>query len=228
MAIFRKLVFTALCAGLLAGVFAAAAHQIATVPVILAAESYEQPAAAAHEPGAAWQPESRAERAAYALLADVLTGIGFGLLLAAGLSMRGGETTWRQGLSWGLAGFAAFTLAPGLGLPPQLPGAETAPLLARQLWWLGTAAATAGGLGLFAFTKHARWAVLATVLIVLPHLYGAPQPLEPRMAAPAAVVHHFVVAVTVVNFLFWIVLGALTGCFYEWLEMRAGVPARVR
>ena len=29
--------------------------------------------------------------------------------------------SWRQGLFWGFAGFAVFTLAPGLGLPPELP-----------------------------------------------------------------------------------------------------------
>ena len=33
--------------------------------------------------------------------------------------LSGGITDWRQGLFWGLAGFAVFTLAPGLGLPPS-------------------------------------------------------------------------------------------------------------
>jgi adenosylcobinamide kinase/adenosylcobinamide-phosphate guanylyltransferase len=47
---------------------------------------------------------------------------------------------------WGLAGFAVFTLAPGLGLPPELPAMPAADLLARQVWWIGTAAATAIGL----------------------------------------------------------------------------------
>src|SRR5216683_7956793 len=143
MAVFRRLVLVALCAGLLSGIFATAAHQIGTVPVILKAEMYEKAAQLAsvhaHEHSAMWEPENGAERTAYTLIADILTGIGFALLLAAGLTLRGGEVTWRDGLSWGLAGFAAFTIAPGLGLPPQVPGSETASLFERQVWWLATA-----------------------------------------------------------------------------------------
>jgi len=45
MAVFRRLVFAALCAGLLSGVFATVAHQIATVPLILEAETYEKSSA---------------------------------------------------------------------------------------------------------------------------------------------------------------------------------------
>jgi cobalt transporter subunit CbtA len=123
MATFRRLVFAALCAGLLSGVFAAVAHQLATVPLILEAETYEKSASrtsgAAHEHSSAWEPENGAERMAYTLLADILTGFGFALLLGAGLTLSGGEVGWRQGLLWGLAGFATFTVAPSLGLPPQ-------------------------------------------------------------------------------------------------------------
>src|SRR5271155_4146572 len=195
MTTFRRLVWVALCAGLLSGLFATAAHRIGTVPVILQAEVYEkaaerlpaqaheQSASATHEHAAAWEPENGFERTAYTLLADLLTGIGFALLLAAGLALRGGEVGWRDGLFWGLAGFATITLAPGLGLPPELPGTASAPLLDRQLWWLATAGATGSGLALLAFTRRAHWAILAAILIVLPHLYGAPQLAQPP--APA-------------------------------------------
>ena len=44
MAVLRRLMLVALCAGLLSGIFATAAHQIATVPVILKAETYEKAA----------------------------------------------------------------------------------------------------------------------------------------------------------------------------------------
>jgi hypothetical protein len=92
---------------LLSGIFAAVAHQIGTVPVILKAEEYEK--AAEHPAGTeahdhtavAWEPENGAERTVYTLLADILAGIGFALLLASGLTLRGGEVTWRQGLFWG-------------------------------------------------------------------------------------------------------------------------------
>jgi cobalt transporter subunit CbtA len=230
MAVLRRLVFAALCAGLLSGIFATGAHQIATVPVILKAEAYEKAperaSAEAHQHAAAWEPENGAERTAYTLLADVLTGIGFALLLAAALTLHGGEVTWRKGLFWGLAGFATFSIAPGLGLPPEVPGTEAAPLLERQLWWLATAVSTGSALALLAFTRRAPWAILAAILIVLPHLYGAPQPTEHGAATPETLARQFVVAVTVVSFLFWLILGALTGFFYGRFQPRISSRAR--
>jgi cobalt transporter subunit CbtA len=233
MAVFRRLVLVALCAGLLSGIFATAAHQLSTVPVILKAEMYEkaaehQPASVhAHEHSAIWEPENGAERTAYTLIADVLTGIGFALLLAAGLTLRGGEVTWREGLFWGLGGFAAFTIAPGLGLPPQVPGSETAPLFERQIWWLVTAVSTGGALALFSFTRRAPWAILAAILIVLPHLYGAPQAMDHSAGAPESLARQFVVAVTTVSFLFWLILGASTGYFFRRFHPRIDPGARV-
>ena len=228
MTAFRQLFFAALCAGLLAGVFATIVHQIGTVPIILKAEVYEEAAqhaaAPAHshadpakkEPAAeAWSPADGVERTAYTLLADLLTGTAFALLLVAGLAVRGREIGWREGLFWGMAGFAAFTVAPGLGLPPEIPGSEAAPLLSRQLWWLATAAATAGGLALLAFARRPMLLLLAVILIVAPHLVGAPQPAEHASAAPASLARQFVVAATVTSFLFWLVLGAASGYFYR-------------
>jgi cobalt transporter subunit CbtA len=219
MAALRQIVLAALCAGILSGAFATAAHQVGTVPVILNAEAYEKAATHSslnrHEDAAStWQPEKGMERTAYTFLADVLTGIGFALLLAAGLTLRGGEITWRDGLFWGLAGFAAFTLAPSLGLPPQVPGTDAAPLVERQLWWVATAVSTASALALFSFTKRAPWAILAAVLIVLPHLYGAPQPTTHGSGPLEGLARHFAVTVTIISFLFWAILGASTGYFY--------------
>jgi len=234
MGVFRRLLLAALCAGLVAGVVAALAHQFGTVPLILQAETYEKPATPAAQAGhahgqavrAEWEPENGVERIGYTLVADLLTGIGFALLLAAGLALRGGEADWHHGLFWGLAGFAAFTLAPGIGLPPELPGSEAGPLLARQLWWVTTAAATAGGLALLVFTRSPVYAVLAAALIVLPHFYGAPQAGEHAGAhagtAPEALARQFVVAATLVSFLFWCALGAATGYFYRRFQPQPG------
>jgi cobalt transporter subunit CbtA len=221
----RRLVFSAVCAGLLTGLLVTIAHQIGTVPVILKAEVYEQAAdAAAHGPqGAthdhheahAWQPRDGVERISFTVLADVLTAIGYGLLLTAAFALLGRDVTWRAGLWWGLAGFATFTLAPGLGLPPEVPGTAAAPLLDRPLWWVATALATGGGLALLAFGKRWVWPVLAIVLIALPHLWGAPQPPEAGSVAPAALGRQFVIEVTVVSFLSWAILGSSTAYFYR-------------
>ena len=220
MAVFRRLLLAALCAGLVSGVLATVAHQLGTVPLILQAETYEHPAPLAgqaghaHAAAAEWEPENGFERAAYTLAADLLTGIGFALLLAAGLALRGGDAGWHDGLFWGLAGFAAFTLAPGIGLPPELPGSGAGPLLARQVWWMATAAATAGGLALLAFTRAPGYAILAAALIVLPHVFGAPQ-ASVHGTAPEALARQFAIVATLVSFLFWCALGAATGYFYR-------------
>ncbi|TIO65149.1 MAG: cobalt transporter, partial [Mesorhizobium sp.] len=123
----------------------------------------------------------------------------------------GGIGSWRQGVFWGLAGFAVFTLAPGLGLPPELPAMPAAELLPRQIWWISTVAATAVGLGLIAFRKSLPLAILAVVLIVAPHVVGAPQPVSFETAIPEGLHHQFVVAVTLTDLVFWLVLGAAVG-----------------
>ena len=68
--------------------------------------------------------------------------------------------------AWGLAGFAAFTLAPNLGLPPELPAMPAADLLARQAWWIGTVVATAAGLALIVFGRSPWFAVLGIALLL--------------------------------------------------------------
>jgi cobalt transporter subunit CbtA len=220
MATFRRLFYVALCAGLIAGAVAAIAHHIGTVPLIRAAENFERAAqhgTASHEHGAAqaWEPEDGIERTAYTLVADLLAAIGFALLLAAGLMLADGAGGWRAGLWWGLAGFAALTVAPALGLPPELPGTEAAPLAARQLWWLATAAATGGGLALLAFTRRPLSAVVAVILLALPHLYGAPQPIEHHAEAPAALAQRFATMAMLASLLFWATLGSATGYFHR-------------
>ncbi len=238
MTLFRNIVFAAALAGLIAGLFVTIVHTVGTVPIILKAETYEKAAengaapatsadaaTAEHDHGAeTWQPTDGFERTAFTVLADVLTGIAFGLLLTAAYALRGRTMDWRQGLFWGLAGFATFTLAPGLGLPPEVPGTESAPLLARQIWWVATAAATAAGLALIFFTRNIALSVLGVGLIALPHIYGAPQPAEYKSLVPEGLAHSFVVAVVVTSFLFWLVLGSLTGVFYRWL---AGTSQRL-
>jgi cobalt transporter subunit CbtA len=216
MTIFRAIVFAAVLAGSIAGLFLAAAHALGTVPLILEAETYESAAAETHDHDAgAWAPGEGLERTAFTALADVLTGIAFALLLTASYAWRGGDIDWRGGLFWGLAGFAVFTVAPGLGLPPELPGTEAAALPERQLWWVATAAATAAGLALICLTRHPVLAALGAVVVALPHLYGAPQPAGHASLVPARLAHDFVVAAVVTSFLFWLLLGSLSAVLYR-------------
>ncbi len=214
----RRIVLVGALAGLVAGAFVTAAQWVGVVPLILQAETYEQAAAtgaeAAHAEHDPWVPTDGAERVLYTLLANLLTGVGFGLLLAAALSLKG-EGDWRRGLYWGVAGFVTFSLAPSLGLPPELPGAEAAPLVERQAWWIFAAFATGGGLALLLLLRRAWAAALGVGLLVLPHVLGAPQSEAHGGLAPAELARQFVVAVTVTNLLFWAVLGGAAGFFYR-------------
>ncbi|CCV07604.1 Cobalt transporter, subunit CbtA [Mesorhizobium metallidurans STM 2683] len=168
-------------------------------------------AAAPAEEDEGWAPADGFERYAFSVAANIVTGIGFALVLVAVSEFAGGIGNWRQGVFWGLAGFAAFTLAPGLGLPPELPAMPAADLTQRQIWWTATVVATAAGLGLLAFRKSLPLALLAVALIVAPHIVGAPQPDSFETAIPEGLHHQFVVAVTLTNLAFWLVLGAVVG-----------------
>lgn len=174
-----------------------------------AAPAPAEAAASAEDEG--WAPADGFERFAFNVVANIVTGIGFALILVAVSEFAGGIGNWRQGVFWGLAGFAVFTLAPGLGLPPELPAMPAAELLPRQIWWMSTVAATAIGLGLIAFRKSLPLAILAVVLIVAPHIVGAPQPDSFETAIPEGLHHQFVVAVTLTDLVFWLVLGAIVG-----------------
>ncbi|TGQ69477.1 cobalt transporter [Mesorhizobium sp. M00.F.Ca.ET.186.01.1.1] len=158
-----------------------------------------------------WAPADGLERFAFSVLANIVTGIGFALVLVAVSEFAGGIGNWRQGVFWGLAGFAVFTLAPGLGLPPELPAMPAADLMQRQVWWWATVLATSAGLSLIAFRKSLPLAILGVLLIVAPHIVGAPQPDSFETPIPEGLHHQFVVAVTVTNLVFWLVLGAIVG-----------------
>ena len=213
---FRRIVLTAVLAGLISGVFLWATHMIKTTPLILAAEVYEHATPGAHGSVTPAAAESVGfERAAFTLLADLVSAVGFAFLLTAAVSFKGSPIDWRHGILWGLSGYAAFFLAPSLGLPPELPGMKAAVLDARQIWWLATVAATVAGLGLTAFSPR-RWVqALGLGLIVLPHLIGAPHPEITPGGVPAELAAQFSINVLVVSGLFWIVLGGLTGYFYH-------------
>lgn len=244
MNIFRNVVVVAALAGLVAGLVMTALQFFYTVPLILQAETFEiaepshdhatpsatkaapaAPVAHTHEHEEAdWVPSDGAERTAFTALANVVTGIGFGLLLVVASEFAGGIAGWRQGLFWGFAGFAVFTLAPGLGLPPELPTMPAGDLVARQIWWIATVAATAVGLWLVAFGGSGVVALVGATLMVIPHIAGAPQPVSHESPIPPGIHHQFVVAVTVTNLVFWMLLGAAVGVIRTYFASGLGAP----
>ncbi len=148
-------------------------------PLIAAAEQFEA-TPARHDHGAAepiWSPEGRL-RPTLTVLFNIAAGLGFGLILNALTrlwTLRSGRPfTASDGILWGAAGFAAFSLAPAFGMPPELPGMASGELLDRQLWWLATGCCTAGGIAFLVYSPGI-WRSAGIALIVLPHLIGAPR-----------------------------------------------------
>lgn len=234
---FKKIASAAALAGLLAGLLLTGLQQMHVAPAILKAESFEKAAASGssaaeismqavaghehdhehddHDHGDEWAPENGVERTAFTALTNVSVAVGFALILGAVMFLRGGSIGWRTGLLWGAAGYLIFFVAPSVGLPPELPGTESAPLLERQQWWLLTAMATAVGMSLAAFVRNRVLKIIGIVLLVIPHLLGAPQPAVHGSAAPVELVQGFIYATAIANAVFWLALGALIGFFHK-------------
>ncbi|MFP5078125.1 CbtA family protein [Rhizobium sp. YIM 134829] len=234
-----RTLLVALVAGLIAGVFMTGAQHLRVVPLILEAEVYEQGAAHADHAGlrssgpglfAQLSPVSPAyahdaegahgeeggllfglNRFSGTLLANLVAGAGFSLLLMGIALVTGEGVTARNGLIWGAFGWLAVHLLPSLGLPPELPGFPAAELSDRQLWWIATVLFSAAGLGLLALRRETAARIGGLVLIALPHLWGAPQPTDLASPVPAVLGAEFAVAALATTLAFWLVLGLVHG-----------------
>jgi len=223
----KRIARTAGFSGLLAALLLTLLQSFWVAPLILQAETYESaaPAAEHHSHGEeasaghthseeAWSPEDGWQRILSTTGGNLVVAVGFALILAALYSLREpGRTS--TGALWGLAGFAVFCLAPTLGLPPELPGTAAADLGQRQSWWIGTAAATALGLALLVFARHGLLKALGAVLLVVPHVIGAPQPEVHESLAPQALETQFKIASWLTNAAFWVALGLLSAWLYR-------------
>jgi cobalt transporter subunit CbtA len=208
----RHIVGLALLAGLLAGMVTTVAQLLTTVPLVLEAEAYER--GAAHADGVAHRHGDTLARSIGTLASNVAAGVGFGLILGALLSNQR-STSLKQGLLLGGGAFVAVTLAPALGLPPELPGTASPALIDRQLWWIGTAVASAIGLALVVLGRGIWPRLAGVVLMTLPHLVGAPR-FEGvvQHGPPAALQVRFIAASLATTGLFWLVLGASLGWLF--------------
>jgi len=223
MQIFNKIFITALFAGVLAGLVLAGLQHFTVVPMILEAETFETSGAdegiTTHEEKEAWAPEDGTERTFYTATNSVIVGIGFGLLLTACYAIRK-NVKWQHGILWGLAGFAAFHLAPSFGLPPELPGDAAADLEQRQVWWALTVVLTAIGLWIIAFQPKSYLKLFGVALIALPHFFGAPQPEVHQGLAPDSLRTAFRITSLATNAVFWVVLGIISAYIYNRFENR--------
>lgn len=228
---FKRIAQTAGFTGLLAALLLTLLQSFWVAPLILEGEAYEEaPAAELHEHAegamaghvhdeAAWEPENGWQRVLSTAGGNLVVAVGFALMLAALYTLRTPSRA-REGVLWGLAGYAVFVLAPTLGLPPELPGTVAADLTQRQIWWVGTAASTAVGLALMVFAQHWLLKAVGAVILVVPHIVGAPQPAVHSALAPEALEAQFKIASLLTNAVFWIALGWISA----WLFRRSDAP----
>ena len=222
---FKSLMVSAAGAGLLTGVVAALLQFWFLVPVLGSAELYEAgtlthfgAGAAAGDAHAHAGVEGGPARYLGTLVATTAAYLGFALFLVAGFALaeKAGLTriTARNGLLWGLAGFAATQLFPALGLPPELPGSAAAAVAERQVWWIMTAVLSGAGLAVLAWVQGpARCA--GVVLIALPHLIAAPHPEAFAGVAPPEMAALFAARALGVGAIAWALLGGTAGWFWQ-------------
>jgi cobalt transporter subunit CbtA len=225
-----------LLAGILAGLLIAILQQVTTTPLILLAETYEKqeerapatpsvPGApkghdhAAHDHG--WKPADGLPRFFYTGITTIATAVGISFLLIAGMIFAGDPIDERRSLAWALAGFVASGLAPAAGLAPELPGSAAADLIARQIWWAGTAAATALALWAFLRMESPVARLGAFVLLLAPHVIGAPHPHAFESRVPAEVAAQFAALSLVVQGLLWVFAGIAVGLLWPRFAPRA-------
>ncbi len=230
---------SALFAGVVAGLLAALLHFAFVQKFILLGEEYES-GAAVHFAGVTPQTDdhgsdghshdaaadhdhsthdhgtapSNFTRNAWTVAFSMLVYVAYALILVAGFGLAriyGHVITAREGLLWGIAGFAAFQLSPAMGLAPELPGTMAADLGARQVWWWGTVLATAGALGLLAYGRGALAALAAVLLLAAPHVIGAPELDGFSGVAPPEVAAMFAARVLGVGLAVWALMGWVAG-----------------
>jgi cobalt transporter subunit CbtA len=240
-----RVLTVSILAGLLAGLIVAALQHVTTTPLILKAETYEAalalkaPTLAAFDgevklilahgsagdaPGhdhAEWKPQDGLQRTLFTGAVTIATAIGFAALLLAGMIAAGDTIDQRSALVWGACGFLALGLAPAMGLAPELPGAASAALEQRQLWWLWTAAATAIGLFLFLRFEQPWLKLVAIVLILLPHVVGAPHPAASESKVPAEVAAHFASLSLGIQAALWLATAFMVGVLWPRASRRS-------
>ena len=207
----------------MSGLVLTGAQSLFVLPIIAEAESYEQAidsgvSSAENAVSAHGDAAHSHTRLLWTAISNIGLGIGFGLLMTAVLSLRG-RVSWREGLLWGIGGYATFFFAPALGLPPELPGTTVTTLAPRQLWWLLAVTFTGIGLLLLILGSPGWVKVIGAALLPIPHLVGEPRPESYSGAMPEALTSVFLVHTAIVNAIFWLLLGAVSAlCLLRFLR----------
>lgn len=217
-----RVLVSAMFAGVVAGLIAALLQLMFVQPVLLHAELYESgelvhfgsAAVSAHPE----LPGFDALRDGMSILFSALVYTGYALMLIGLMSIaeqRGHEITPRNGMLWGLAGFIAFHFAPGLSLAPEVPGVASADLGLRQIWWFSTVISAGLAMWLLAFGKSRIAYGVAALLLLAPHVIGAPMPSTFTGPVPTEIGSLFAARAFGVGMVSWVILGTCAGYFWN-------------
>jgi cobalt transporter subunit CbtA len=229
---FRNIVFSAFGAGVVVCLAVTTLQGFTTQPLIVTAEAYEDrgpahgdgfgaPAAAQGEDQDHWSPDTGLERTLLTALANFVFGTAISLMLLGCMVLSGRPVNAELGLLWGVGGFVAVSLLPALGLPPDLPGTPAGEHIDRQIWWIGTAAASSLGIMAIAFRPGLPLTVVGIALLVAPHIIGAPAPPSLEVPYPGALAGEFAIASLIVSAVLWCLSGGAGG----WLHARFSAAA---
>ena len=220
---FTRILTSALFAGAAAGLITALLQLYFVQPVLLHAELYEggdlihfgseSTVSAFPE-----LPGFDAVRDGLSIVFTMLIYSGYAFIVLALMSQaedRGATINGRTGLLWGLAGFVAVHFAPGFSLAPDVPGVAAADVTARQIWWFATVIAAAIAMWLIAFGNGSvAWAG-AAILLLAPHVVGAPEPSVFTGPVPTEIGALFAARAFGVGMAAWVLLGCFAGFFWS-------------
>lgn len=231
---FSRILTSALFAGAAAGLIVALLQFVFVQPVLLHAELYESgelvhfgaEAASAHPdlPGIF----SDLTRDGLSVVFTMFTYTGYALVLVALMSLaeaQGHPVDGRTGVLWGLAGFVVFHFAPGFSLAPEVPGVAAADVFERQIWWWATAASAGVAMWLIAFGGNIISYLIAAVLLLAPHVIGAPEPDVFTGPVPTELGALFAARAFGVGLAAWVLLGSFAGYFWQSEGKRAEADA---
>lgn len=233
---YSRLLISALFAGALAGLIAGLLQLAFVQPVLLHAELYESGALVHFGPDRATTahpqlPGFDAVRDGLSLIFTMLTYTGYALIILALMGIaedRGATIDGRTGLLWGVAGFVTFHLAPGFTLAPEVPGVAAADVAQRQVWWFATAGAAGLALWLIAFAQSKMMWGVAAVLLLAPHVIGAPEPDVFTGPVPTEIGALFASRAFGVGLAAWVLLGCFAGYFWQREGIHADADTKAR
>jgi cobalt transporter subunit CbtA len=246
--IFQRLIWAALATAMVVGSVQTGVQQLQAVPIILAAEVFEdqkvqapvvttknassEAAGAEHvHEGQTWTPSDGIERNFWTWVANVLHAFSMALLVFAvmGLSLvRGSNLRSLPLAAWvAAAGWMTFHFWPSLGLHAEIPGMDAARLGSRQTWWALAAGCAALACMSLAMMRSGLGWVLAAALFALPYVVGAPaitaDPLAGFSGQAQANLRllglQFIWATTWLSLSFWVSIGLAGGmAFQRWVR----------